>query len=110
MDDTQVDLMGGSDEPSNERPSFVVPTGRTMRKKREKRGCASCQEDAKTHRKAEKPTVLAIVRDKVGRQKQFTFLLNQSKQRRGRNKGRSVRFGRFALFIRRLSSLVSPFA
>jgi len=27
VDDTQVDLMGGSDEASNERPSFVVPTG-----------------------------------------------------------------------------------
>lgn len=94
VDDTQVDLMGGSDEASNERPSFVVPTGRTMRRKREKRGCASCQEDAKTYRKAEKSTVLTTVRHKVGQQKQFTFLLNQSKRRRGRNKGRSVRFGR----------------
>ncbi|CAH3109789.1 unnamed protein product [Pocillopora meandrina] len=27
VDDTQVDLMGGSDEASHERPSFVVPTG-----------------------------------------------------------------------------------
>ncbi|XP_074635323.1 nucleoprotein TPR-like isoform X3 [Acropora palmata] len=27
VDDTQVDLMGGTDEASNERPSFVVPTG-----------------------------------------------------------------------------------
>ncbi|CAH3021550.1 unnamed protein product [Porites evermanni] len=27
VDDTQVDLMGGSDEASNERSSFVVPTG-----------------------------------------------------------------------------------
>lgn len=27
VDDTQVDLMGGSDEASQERPSFVVPTG-----------------------------------------------------------------------------------
>ena len=95
VDDTQVDLMGGSDEASNERPSFVVPTGRTMRRKREKRGCTSCQEDAKSLRKAEKSTVLTIVRHKVGRQKQFTFLLNQSKQRQGRNKGRSVRFGSY---------------
>ena len=94
MDDTQVDLMGGSDEASNERPSFVVPTGRTMRRKREKRGCTSCQEDAKSHRKAEKSTVLTIVRHKVGQQNQYTFLLNQPKRRRGRNKGRSVRFGR----------------
>lgn len=97
MDDTQVDLMGGSDEASNERPSFVVPTGRTVRRKREKRGCTSCQEDVKMHRKAAKSPVLTIVRHKVGRQKQFTLLLNQSKRRRGRNKGRSVRFGRFTL-------------
>jgi len=94
VDDTQVDLMGGSDEASNERPSFVVPTGRTGRRKRAKRGCTSCEEDVKMHRKAEKSTVLRIVRHKVGRQQQFTFLLNQSKPRRGRNKGRSGRFGR----------------
>ena len=103
VDDTQVDLMGGSDEASNERPSFVVPTGRTLRRKREKRGCTSCQEDAKSLRKEEKCTVLTIVRHKVGRQKQFTVLINQSKQRQGRNKGRSVSFGRCALFILGLS-------
>lgn len=89
MDDTQVDLMGGSDE----RPSFVVPTGRAVRKKREKRGCASCQEDVKLHRKAERSTLLRIVKHKVGRQKQITLLVNQSKRRRGRKTGRIVSFG-----------------
>lgn len=88
VDDTQVDLMGGSDEASNERPSFVVPTGRALRRKREKRGCTSCQEHVKLRRKADKSTLLTIVKNKVGRQKQVTLVLNQSKRRRGRNTGR----------------------
>ena len=98
MDDTQVDLMGGSDEASNERPSFVVPTGRAMRRKREKKCCTSCEEDIKMHsRKAEQPTIIKIVKHRVGRRNQVTLLLNQSKRRQCRNTGRSVRFGRCTL-------------
>ena len=97
VDDTQVDLMGGSDEASNERPSFVVPTGRAVRRKREKKSCSSCQEDIEMLRKEKKATV--IVRHRVGRKRQVTVLLNRSKRRHGRITGRSVRvrYGRCSI-------------
>lgn len=94
MDDTQVDLMGGSDEASNERPSFVVPTGRTLRSQKGKRTCRSCEEDVTKHRKAEKAAVFKIVRQRVGRKNRITFLLSPSKRGRGRRKGRLARFVR----------------
>ena len=92
VDDTQVDLMGGSDEASNERPSFVVPTGRTLRSQKGKRTCRSCEEDVTKHRKAEKAAVFKIVRQRVGRKNRITFLLSPSKRGRGRRKGRLARF------------------
>lgn len=84
--------MGGSDEASHERPSFVVPTGRAVRRKREKKSCSSCQEDIKMLRKEKKETVLKIVRHRFARKIQVALLLNQSKRRRGRINitGRSV--------------------
>lgn len=92
MDDTQVDLMGGSDEASNERPSFVVPTGRTLRSQKSQKSCRSCEEDSKKHRKTEKASVLKILRQRVGRKNRITVLLSpSSKRRRGRRTGRLAR-------------------
>lgn len=91
MDDTQVDLMGGSDEASNERRSFVVPTGRTLRGQTGKWSCSSCQEDVTKHRKAEEASVLRVVRQRVARKNRITLLLSPSKRRRGRRKGRLAR-------------------
>lgn len=94
MDDTQVDLMGGSDEASNERPSFVVPTGRILRSQKGRKSCRNYEEDIKKHRKAEPTSVLKIVRQRVGRKNRITVLLSPSRRRRGRRKGRLDRFGR----------------
>ena len=84
MDDTQVDLMGGSDEASNERSSFVVPTGRALRNQKSRKACRSCEED----RKAGKSKVLRILRQRIGRKNQITVLLSPTRRRRGRRKGR----------------------
>lgn len=84
MDDTQVDLMGGSDEASNERSSFVVPTGRPLRNQKSRKACRSCEED----RKAGKAKVLRILRQRIGRKNQITVLLSPTRRRRGRRKGR----------------------
>ena len=88
MDDTQVDLMGGSDEASNERPSFVVPTGRTLRSHTGKRGCRSCEEAVKNYRKTESASLLKIVKQRVGGKNQITLLLSPSRRKRGSIKGR----------------------
>ena len=84
VDDTQVDLMGGSDEASNERSSFVVPTGRVLRNQKSRKACRSCEED----RKAGKSKVLRILRQRIGRKNQITVLLSPTRRRRGRRKGR----------------------
>ena len=84
VDDTQVDLMGGSDEASNERSSFVVPTGRALRNQKSRKACRSCEED----RKAGKSKVLRILRQRIGRKNQITVLLSPTRRRRGRRKGR----------------------
>ena len=84
VDDTQVDLMGGSDEASNERSSFVVPTGRALRNQKSRKACRSCDED----RKAGKSKVLRILRQRIGRKNQITVLLSPTRRRRGRRKGR----------------------
>lgn len=84
VDDTQVDLMGGSDEASNERSSFVVPTGRALRNQKSRKACRSCEED----RKAGKAKVLRILRQRIGRKNQITVLLSPTRRRRGRRKGR----------------------
>ena len=84
VDDTQVDLMGGSDEASNERSSFVVPTGRPLRNQKSRKACRSCEED----RKAGKAKVLRILRQRIGRKNQITVLLSPTRRRRGRRKGR----------------------
>lgn len=84
MDDTQVDLMGGSDEASNERSSFVVPTGRALRNQKSRKACRNCEED----RKAGKTKVLRILRQRIGRKNQITVLLSPTRRRRGRRKGR----------------------
>lgn len=79
---------------TSERPSFVVPTGRTLRSQKGKRTCRSCEEDVAKHRKAEKAAVFKIVRQRVGRKNRITFLLSPSKRGRGRRKGRLARFVR----------------
>lgn len=84
VDDTQVDLMGGSDEASNERSSFVVPTGRALRNQKSRKACRSCEED----RKAGKSKVLRILRQRIGRKNQITVLLSPTRRRRGGRKGR----------------------
>ena len=84
VDDTQVDLMGGSDEASNERSSFVVPTGRALRNQKSRKACRSCEED----RKAGTSKVLRILRQRIGRKNQITVLLSPTRRRRGRRKGR----------------------
>ena len=95
MDDTQVDLMGGTDEASNERPSFVVPTGRTLRSHTGRRGCSSCDEEVKGCRKTCNASVLGIVRQRVGSKDHITLLLSPSRRARSRIKGRLASFPRY---------------
>ena len=89
MDDTQVDLMGGSDESSSDRPSFVVPSGRSRRVQVKRRQCTGCQEERTTNIQAEEVEVIEIRKPITEKRKpRPAAIKNFAKNRRGRQRGR----------------------